>query len=1195
MLSKPVLFLLASICAFCSSIAIVQLSHAEEKETTEKQWTLLTAPGAWEDQDVEKLEEYDGYAWYRCYIKVPDNWVTFKDEIEEFGGSKNLYAQSVTIITENVGNAHEIYLNGQKIGNVGKLPPNYESNSSYQRTKIPPKLLKKGYYNTLAIRVYNKKGKGGFLFKAPVMAGYFKECVLKNEWEFQTGDNMKWAVAAIDTKPDHAAYDQFREATSQLSRPDKFITGERLSPNESMTKMTVDDDLTLDQLLTEPLVAQPTSMFFDERGRLWVTQYRQYPYPAGMKIVSRDRYYRAVYDRKSPPPPNHFKGMDRISIHEDTNGDGKYDKHKTFVDDLNIAITAAKGRGGIWVLNSPYLLFYPDKNNDDIPDAVPEVHLEGFGLDDTHAIANGLRWGPDGWLYWIQGSTVSSRVKLFGASDKTLLYCEGKGTWRYHPETKRVELFNEGGYNGMGVDFDGQGRLLGGLNAGMGRVIHEVQGGYYNKGASSKYGPVSNPYVFGEVPVVLHETKMMRFDHSVIKYESTELPKRFHNQIVSIDPLHQNAFLTKIEPLGSTFKTRDIGEPLQSTDIGFRPVMIKQGPDGGIYVADFYEEFIAHGQHYQGQLDPSTGRIYRIRSKEKYSQPAFDYTKKSSDELVDLLTHTNKWHRHIALRLIGDKKDKSISSRLHKIMRSNTDQKALEAFWAINLIGEFEDALAAETLKHTNPMIRMWTVRLLCDEKSVSPQILDLLATLAHNDKNPEVRRQLASSAARLKGEDCLKILAGLLTHDEDVEDRIIPLMIWWALESKAAKHRTQIVEIFSQKKSWNYGLVRNFMLERLSRRYAAAGGRSDLLACATLLSKSPDDETRKSLLKGFELAFKGRTLGAIPKELAKELTANGGGSIALRMRLGDEAAIESALNSTANPKTRTTSKTELIQILGELNESRALPIFEKLLKQTSNEPLQIQLLSSLQNYEEPKIADWVISNYNPLSLDSKEVAQTLLSSRKPWSKALLAAVDRNDIDPKKISADTARKMTLHQDEMINELVAKHWEETQNATNEELQVKIAHFNEIIKAGKGGGNPYSGKAIYKETCAKCHRLFTDGRNVGPNLTSYKRDDPLRMLLHIVNPSAEIREGYENYLVMTKKGRVSTGFIIDQDKKIVVIRGADGQNATIPRDDIMMMDRQPKSIMPDGLLDKMTEEQIRDLFAYLRKSQPIGNKQ
>ncbi|MBT6806342.1 MAG: dehydrogenase, partial [Verrucomicrobia bacterium] len=241
--------------------------------------------------------------------------------------------------------------------------------------------------------------------------------------------------------------------------------------------MHANEGLKTGLILHEPTIAQPFHFSFDEHGRLWVTQSRQYPYPAGIRMLSRDKYYRAHYNKIPPAPPHHEPGADRISVHEDTNGDGIFDKHKTFVEGLNMANAALRGHGGVWVMHTPYLLFYPDADNNDIPDGPPEVKLAGFGFEDTHSIANGLTWGPDGWLYGGQGSTCSCRVTRPGIDPPNApgVYFEGCMVWRYHPDTQAFELFAEGGGNTYGLEFDAQGRLYSGHNGGNTRGWHFVQ------------------------------------------------------------------------------------------------------------------------------------------------------------------------------------------------------------------------------------------------------------------------------------------------------------------------------------------------------------------------------------------------------------------------------------------------------------------------------------------------------------------------------------------------------------------------------------------------------------------------------------------------------------------------------------------------------------------------------------------------
>lgn len=346
------------------------------------EWQPIGVPGTWEEKGPAAAKSYDGVAWYRTWIKVADDFFRTHE--------RNLWEESASVNLRDVADAHEVYVNGVKIGSGGRFPPHFESGlKAIHRHKIPVGSLRKGEWNEIAIRVYNDSGPGGFRGEAPFIMNYVIECVMEGTWEFQMGDGYR-PGGALAGKPATTSFERFRPSNRVLGRSAKLVTGPRLSPEESYAKMKSVPDLKTELLLSEPLVAQPTHMSFDERGRLWVTQYRQYPYPAGVEMVSRDMYYRSHYDRVPPAPPNHDRGADVISIHEDTDGDGFYDKHKVFQDGLNMAISAVRGRGGVWVMNAPYLLFYPDADFDDVPDGPPVVHLQGFGLEDTHSVSNGL-------------------------------------------------------------------------------------------------------------------------------------------------------------------------------------------------------------------------------------------------------------------------------------------------------------------------------------------------------------------------------------------------------------------------------------------------------------------------------------------------------------------------------------------------------------------------------------------------------------------------------------------------------------------------------------------------------------------------------------------------------------------------------------------------------------------------------------
>jgi putative heme-binding domain-containing protein len=963
-----------------------------------------------------------------------------------------------------------------------------------------------------------------------------------------------------------------------------------LSPAESLGRFKVAEDLELDQVLAEPIVAQPLFLNFDERGRMWVVQYRQYPAPAGLTLVSHDSFWRAVYDKVPPPPPHHFKGLDRITIHEDTHGDGIFDKHKTFVDGLSIVTAVERGRGGVWVLNPPYLLFYPDANDDDVPDGDPVVHLAGFGLEDTHSVANSLRWGPDGWLYGAQGSTVTAHIMRPGLDKEPFIHTMGQLIWRYHPKTRRFEVFAEGGGNAFGVELDDKGRIFSGHNGGDTRGFYYEQGAYLQKGFE-KHGPLSNPFAFGYFPM-MPNNNAPRFTHNFIIYDGGSFPEQYRGKLFGVEPLQGRVIWSDIRPDQSSFRTRDLGLVLTSEDRWFRPVDIKVGPDGAIYICDFYEQQVSHTKSRETKTDTSTGRIYRLKAKGAKPGRPFDLRKLSSAQLVEMLGHTNKWFRQTALRLLADRKDKTILPLLTKRIERGTNQPALEELWAISAAGGLTQTVALKTLSHPDPFVRLWTARLLCDENSVSPAVADKLARLARTEENLEVRNQLACSARRLPARECLAIVRGLFEHDEDARDNRMPLLVWWAIESKADADRAAVLKLFGESPLWSRPLVHEHILERLVRRYAQAGTRNDLLTCARLFELAPAPEQSRRLMAGFETAFTGRALIGLPDELVAAMARHGAAPLTLRLRQNEPEAVQTALELIANEKAPASERRQCVGIVGEMKLQTALPTLLRSVEGARDAELRRAALNALQGFENAKIAERVLGVYGSFDPASLLAAQTLLASRPAWALQWVKAVQAGVIKPETVPLNLVRKIESYKDDSLAQAARAIWGGAGAPTSAEMERQIARLAAVVR--DGAGDPYNGRTLFSNTCASCHTLFGLGGQVGPDLTSYQRADLGNLLLQIVNPSAQIREGYENFTVETQDGRSLTGFVADKDNQIVLLRGLDGQNTAIPRKDIVEMKASGLSLMPEGLLEPLSEQQVRDLFAYLRSSQPLVGK-
>jgi putative heme-binding domain-containing protein len=356
-------------------------------------------------------------------------------------------------------------------------------------------------------------------------------------------------------------------------------------------------------------------------------------------------------------------------------------------------------------------------------------------------------------------------------------------------------------------------------------------------------------------------------------------------------------------------------------------------------------------------------------------------------------------------------------------------------------------------------------------------------------------------------------------------------------------------------------------------------------------LRLAPGRAPARRLLAGFEQAYAGRPLANLPVELVKALAARGGGSLSLRLRQGEAAAVDQALKTVAADKADAKQRLALVQILGEVKEPRCVPVLLHVLAQTRDDRLCQAVLAALLPFDDPAIAAGIVKLYPLLSADSRSIALGLLASRKTWTRQFLQAVDAAAIDKRSVPPEVVRKMTAHRDDVIAGLIRKHWGNVQGATTAAMQKQIEHWQTTIRAGTG--SPYAGKKLFNDTCARCHTLFGQGGNIGPDLTAYKRDDLATMLLNIVNPSAEIREGYETHLVLTQDGRVLTGFLVDRDNRLVVLRSAEGTDISVARKNIDEMRVIPQSIMPEGLLSNMSDRQVRDLFAYLRSTQPLND--
>lgn len=537
-----------------------------------------------------------------------------------------------------------------------------------------------------------------------------------------------------------------------------------LPPAEAIKKMKVPPGFTVQVVAAEPEVVQPIAYTMDDRGRLWVVENTNYPECPG-------------------------KPQDKILILEDADGDGRAEKRTVFYDKLTFASGIAVGFGGVWVGAPPNLLFFPDKDGNDVPDGEPEKVLDGWGNEDTHETLNDFIWGLDGWLYGTQGVFTNSLVGAPGTAKEKRVPINA-GVWRYHPVKKQFELYAEGASNQWGVDWNdwGQGFFEACVIPHMWQCI---QGARYHRQAGQHF----NKFTYEDIKTIADFEYEKRAYCGAMVYLGGQWPAEFRNTFFFHD-IHMNKLRNeKLERRGSGYKAVKNIDFLASEDPWFRGLSPQYGPDGSVFVNDWYDKVPCHQQ--RAFTDRSNGRIYKIVY-QGVKPVTVDLQKASDAELVEYQLNANEWYVRHARRILQERGAKpEVTAALEKMLAENPDEtRQLRALWSLHATGSLSEATALKSLTAKSEWVRAWTIQLACEDKKPSETLLTEFAKLAVSDPSPVVRLYLASAAQRIDIPKRWPILTGLAGHAEDAKDQNLPLMLWYAAEPAVVADVTKAAEL---------------------------------------------------------------------------------------------------------------------------------------------------------------------------------------------------------------------------------------------------------------------------------------------------------------------------------------------------------------------------------------------------------------
>ena len=947
-------------------------------------------------------------------------------------------------------------------------------------------------------------------------------------------------------------------------------TGPALSPAEAIARMTVPEGFHVELVASEPDIVNPVAMTFDERGRVWITESLEYP-------------------RQEAGP-----GRDRIKVLEDTDGDGRADRFTVFAEGFNIPSGIAVGHGGVWLANAPDILFLRDTDGDGRADE-QEVVVTGFGRDDTHELPNSLTWGPDGWLYGLNGVFNRSTIVQNGKTHQ--FTC---ALFRIHPRTREFQVFAEGTSNPWGVAWDPEGSAF--ISACViDHLWHLAETGYYIR-QGGPYPPFTKPMD----SIVRHKHQKAAYC-GIHYFDSDAYPAEYRDRLY-MGNIHGNCInVDVLSRDGSTYF--GAGEPdfLTANDAWFMPVVQKTGPDGCLYVLDWYDRYHCYQdarRDPQG-IDRLKGRLYRIRYKDSPRAEKFDLAAETDAQLIGRLHSPNVFFRDIAQRLLAERNDPLTRPKLQRLVLDTAAPRKtrMHALWALIGGGPLSVEFHRALLAHQDSGLRAWGVRAAGNMGRVDEVVRDNVTPMTE-DPSPDVRLQVAITAGKLDGVDPLPLLLDVLRSSPD--DRLIEHVVWQNVHPLLDDHGAEFFELLAQDEHRRAPGMTNIVSQAIDR-VVFGGDPGSIMVLIGYLYDRPqvDESTLVKCLNSLTQRLQNRELTeAQLSELrprlepisshylsAQPLGAELHDAAALLAATWhDPAALASVREMFASKETRLPRRAQALRALVAARDETVQRTVEQLFANAQDYPVELRrtALESLGDLDAPWVAQQVLANYERLEAELRPKAVQLLCERQAWAEQLLDAVARERIPATVLNANQLRQLLLGADADFAERIKAQWGSVRDQRDPKREQVIAKMRTFLRTTPG--DPVAGQVVYKRVCGQCHKLHGQGEEVGPDITLNGRNSFEQLLSNVFDPSLVIGAAYQARIVVTTDGRVLTGLLAEDSPQRVVLKIEGGKQETIARRDVEMMKTSELSLMPEDLEKQCKPRELADLFALLTLDKP-----
>jgi putative membrane-bound dehydrogenase-like protein len=962
-----------------------------------------------------------------------------------------------------------------------------------------------------------------------------------------------------------------------------------LSPPEAQKKFTVPDGFEMRLFASEPMVVNPVAMTWDERGRLWVVELYEYPLGA----------------------PAGAKPRDQVKVLEDTDGDGVADKVTVFADGLNLATGIAVGNGGVYVGQAPHLLFFKDTNGDDKADS-KEIVMTGFGMEDRHELLNSFAWGPDGQLYMTHGVFTFSNVKNPDDPNDTGVRMTA-AVGRFDPKRRKFEVFAEGTSNPWGVDWDAAGNAFVSACV-IDHLFHMAPGGIYVRQA----GNPPNPYSYELIPSIVDHKHFRAAYAGAQVYQGNLFPDEYKGTIF-MGNIHDSAVhQDKLAPNGSTFKASFIKDLIRTSDGWFRPVSSQVGPDGALWVMDWYDKYPCYQNANADPdgVDRTYGRIWRLvytgdkkGAPVSSHPPGLDLGKASNEELVKTLAHANVWQRRMAQRVLNDRarsgKTDGVAEALRALYKSAANNETkMAALWTLYSTGLITDDDLDAAAKDSHVPARAWAARFTGERGELNDKVTSRLGILSQ-DNDVTVRVAVASAVRQFTSGSLTVdtpphgnypkrafagILGNLIMHPGGGDDPLLPFMIWEALEPGVAKDTVAILGFFSTN-GGNNPAMGSKLIYKIMRRICDMQDPEQLNWAVEYLRRTPPEPAAfaRAALDGLIDGQKGKAIvpSKSPSDILSVLSKNADKEIVSRVeRLGalwgDAAALQKSLAMIANPSAAADERTKAINAV---KQTKSDTVREALLKVLgdSNEQINIEIIRALGEVGGDPVPGAILAKWKQLTPATQRAAAEVLTSRPQWANNFLDAIQSKTVNASDVPAPVIRSLANSNNEKVRQRTTEIIGRVRES-NADKQKLIADKKKFILDTQSQADINAGHELAKKTCFTCHKLYGEGADVGPDLTGVGRSTLDALLNNVIDPNQIVGKGYENVEIETKDGRTVSGRVVEETDSKIRLLSAGPKEETVAKSDIANKRASELSVMPEGL-EQMPEADFRNLILYI----------